>query len=207
MQRLPARNADGTPRASSVSAAVAALRAGALVIVPTDTVYGIAADAFDAAAVTRLFQAKHRPPEKAVLLLAASAEQAALVADLATPEAQRLIARWWPGPLSLVSRARIPLPDGVRSGDTVGVRVPADAVVQAIARDLGHPLAVTSANHSGEDAAATFDEAMRELGAWVAIGLDGGDCPIGVASTVVDISSGSPIVLRQGSADITSTYV
>jgi L-threonylcarbamoyladenylate synthase len=202
VQRLPARNANGEPHDAGVAAAVAALRAGDLVIVPTDTVYGIAADALDAAAVARLFRAKNRPPEKAIALLAASPAQAALVADLSSPVAQRLCASWWPGPLTLVCRAQCPLPEGVGTGDTVGVRVPADPVVQAIARDLGRPLAVSSANRSGDDATATFEMAIRDIGEYAAIGLDGGDCPIGLASTVVDITSGTPVVLRQGSAVI-----
>lgn len=200
MQRLPARSADGEPHAASVAAAVAALRAGNLVIVPTDTVYGIAADGTNADAVARLFRAKRRSPEKAVALLAASQAQAAAVADLSAPAAQRLIAQWWPGPLTLVCRAQVPLPVGVDSEGTVGVRVPADTVVQAIAQELGHPLAVSSANRSGEDATATFDGAIRDIGESAAVALDGGDCPLGLASTVVDISGEQPVVLRQGSA-------
>lgn len=202
MQRLPARSANGQPHDAGVAAAVAALRAGDLVIVPTDTVYGIAADALDAVAVARLFRAKNRPPEKAIALLAASPAQAATLADLSSPAAQRLCARWWPGALTLVCRARRPLPAGVGTGDTVGVRVPADLVVQAIARELGRPLAVTSANRSGDDATATFETAIRDIGEFVAIGLDGGDCPLGLASTVVDITGERPVVLRPGSAVI-----
>jgi L-threonylcarbamoyladenylate synthase len=200
MQRLPARKLDGEPDASSVAAAVTALRAGDLVILPTDTVYGIAADASNAEAVARLFLAKNRPPDKAVLLLAASTEQAADVADLASPQAQQLAARWWPGAVTLVSRALVPLASGVVSGGAVGVRVPADSLVQAVAAQLGRPLAVTSANRSGEAAAITFEEAVREVGDWVALALDGGDCAIGVASTIVDVSGGAAVILRQGSA-------
>ena len=202
MQRLQARRPDGAPDAASVSAAVAALRAGDLVILPTDTVYGIAADAANAAAVARLFLAKNRPPEKAVLLLAASTEQAATVADLASPLAQQLAAHWWPGAVTLVSHALIRLAAGVVSGGTVGVRVPADALVRAVAAQLGRPLAVTSANRSGEAAAATFAAAVREVGNWVVLALDGGTCEDGVASTIVDVSSREAVVLRQGSAVI-----
>ncbi|HEY8742007.1 MAG TPA: L-threonylcarbamoyladenylate synthase [Chloroflexota bacterium] len=202
MQRLPARRPEGLPDAASVAAAVAALSAGDLVILPTDTVYGIAADAGNAEAVARLFRAKNRPPDKAILLLATSTEQAATVADLASPLAQQLAARWWPGAVTLVSRALVPLATGIVSGDTVGVRVPADALVRAVAAQLGRPLAVTSANRSGQEAVATFDAAVREVGDWVALALDGGNCADGVASTIVDVSGGKPVVLRQGSAVI-----
>lgn len=202
MQRLPARRASGEPDAAGVDAAVAALGAGTLVIVPTDTVYGIAADARNAAAVERLFQAKGRPRRKAVALLAASAEQAATVADLSSPAAQRLIANFWPGALTLVAPALVALPEGVGTGDTIGVRVPADPVVQAIAAQLGRPLAVSSANRSDAESPVTLEGAVAEVGAWVALALDGGDCPLGVASTVVDIRGERLLVLRQGGIDV-----
>jgi L-threonylcarbamoyladenylate synthase len=198
VQRLPARRPAGGPDAAGVDAAVAALRAGSLVILPTDTVYGIAAEASNAAAVDRLFLAKGRPRSKAVALLAASAEQAAAVADLSSPIAQRLVNRHWPGALTIVAPALIAFPEGVGTGATIGVRVPADPVVQAIAAQLGRPLAVSSANRSDADAPAALDEAIRDVGAWVALALDGGACPLGVASTVVDICGRRLRVLRQG---------
>lgn len=200
MRRFPARDYGGAPDSASVSVAVAALRAGELVILPTDTVYGLAADGLNAAAVAQLFTAKQRPREKVIALLAASPEQAAQVADLTTLAAQRLIARWWPGALTIVATARTLLPDGVGIGGTVGVRVPDDAVLRAVAAQLGHPLAVTSANRSGDENSITFEAAVRQLAPWVAVALDGGPCPIGVPSTVADITSGTTRVLRQGSA-------
>lgn len=202
MQRLPAREADGLPSRVGVTAAAAALGAGELVIMPTDTVYGLAADALNAAAVARLFQAKARPPEKGIALLAASAEQAATVADLTAPAAQQLIARWWPGPLTLVGQARVELPEGIGTGGTIGVRVPDDGVPRAIAMALGRPLAVTSANRSGDAAVATFDEAVSTLADWVVLALDGGECPLGVASTVVDCTGPHLRVLRQGTVHV-----
>lgn len=200
MESLPARDAGGAPLAASIEAAAAALRGGGLAILPTDTVYGLAADGENAAAVARLFRAKGRPPDKAIALLAASAEQAGAVADLEGPEMARLIARWWPGPLTVVARARVALPDGVGAGGTVGVRVPDDAVTRAVAAALGRPLAVSSANRSGEAAVATFAEAVRDLRDWADLALDGGPCPLGLASTVVDCTGERLRVLRQGSA-------
>lgn len=202
MQRLPARRPDGEPDAASVGAAVAALRAGTLVILPTDTVYGIAADAANAAAVDRLFLAKSRPRSKAVALLVASIEQAATVADLSTPAARLLVNRHWPGALTIVAPALVTLPEGVGTGATIGVRVPADPVVQAIAAQLGRPLAVSSANRSDADAPVALDDAVRDIGTWAALALDGGDCPLGLASTVVDISGERLRLLRQGSINI-----
>ena len=203
MQRLPAHRPDGAPDAASVAAAVAALRAGTLVILPTDTVYGIAADAANAAAVDRLFLAKGRLRSKAVALLAASAEQAATVADLSSSAARRLVASYWPGALTLVAPAIVTFPEGVGADGTIGVRVPANPVVQAIAAQLGRPLAVSSANRSDADAPVAFVGAVAAIGAWVALALDGGDCPLGVASTVVDIRGERLLVLRQGGIDVT----
>jgi L-threonylcarbamoyladenylate synthase len=200
--RLPARKPTGEPDAAGVDAAVAALRAGSLVILPTDTVYGVAAEATNAAAVDRLFLAKGRPRSKAVALLAASAEQAATVADLSRPIAQSLVNRHWPGALTIVAPALVAFPEGVGANATIGVRVPDDPVVQAIAAQLGRPLAVSSANRSDADAPVALGEAVRDVGAWVALALDGGDCQLGVASTVVDICGQRLRVLRQGSVHV-----
>ena len=198
MQSLPARSADGAPDPAALAAALRALQAGGLVILPTDTVYGLAADSAAVEAVARLFTAKARPREKAIPLLAADAAQAGTVADLRAAAIQALTARWWPGPLTVVARAMTPLVEGVGSAGTVGVRVPDDAVVRLLARQLGRPLAVTSANRSGAAANAGFAAAVRDLRRHVAVALDGGPCPGGVASTVVDATGPDLVILRQG---------
>ena len=203
MALLPARKADGSPVHSSVDAAVAALRRGELVILPTDTVYGLAADSTNAEAVARLFTAKGRADDKPIALLAASAAQAGQLADLGDATVQQLAAHWWPGALTIVARCLRPLPPGLTSPTgAVGVRVPADRVVQAVAKGLGRPLAVTSANRSGEPPATTVGEAIRVLASSAALALDGGPCPIGTASTVVDCTGSELVVLRQGSVDV-----
>lgn len=202
MRSLPARSADGAPDPAALAAALAALQAGALVVLPTDTVYGVAADSAQAAAVARLFVAKARPLDKAIPLLAADAAQAGTAADLGAPAVKALLDRWWPGPLTVVARATTPLVAGVGSGGTVGVRVPNDDVVRALARQLGRPLAVTSANRSGDAANPSFAAAVRDLEPHVAVALDGGDCPGGVASTVVDVTGPTLVVLRQGAARV-----
>lgn len=178
-----------------VEKAVAAIRRGDVVGIPTDTVYGIGADPWNETAVGKLFELKGRPEHKPIGLLAADAEQAAEVADL-TP-AGRLL-ELWPGALTFVVRPRVLIPDWV--GDsalgTVGIRVPDNAVLRDLLERTG-PLAVTSANRSGES--DTFDDtAAREVfGDEVAVYLPG-RCPGGQASTVVDLTDGSPRVLRQG---------
>lgn len=175
--------------------AVAAIRRGDVVGVPTDTVYGIGANPWNESAVGKLFELKGRPQHKPVGLLAAGAEQAAEVADL-TP-AEHLL-ELWPGAVTFVVRPRVLIPDWV--GDsalgTVGIRVPDNAILRDLLARTG-PLAVTSANRSG--GSDTFDDttAREVFGDQVAVYLPG-RCPGGQASTVVDLTDGSPRVLRQG---------
>ncbi len=191
---LPARDP------SAVRAAISALRAGRLVAVPTETVYGVAC-LLDAAAIERLLDAKRRPPSKGITLLVDDVEQAASVGDL-PPAAHRLAARFWPGPLTLVVpvRPRVTLPASLtgESGD-IGLRVPDHAVPRALARALG-PLPLTSANLSGAPDARDAAEVVRQLGATIAVVLDDGPSPGGVPSTVVRFARGAdrPELLRQG---------
>jgi L-threonylcarbamoyladenylate synthase len=179
--------------------AVELLRAGSIVAVPTDTVYGIAADLALPDAIERLFAAKQRPPEKAVAVLLADAEQAATLADL--PPAARLLAeRFWPGGLTLVLRVRpgTRLPDVLAAGTpTIGVRVPDHDCPRALARALG-PLPTTSANLSGAPDARDATEVAATLGDAVALVLDGGPTRGGPASTVVDCTVGAPVIRRVG---------
>ena len=191
---LPARDPD------ALRAAVSALRAGGLVAVPTETVYGVACLA-DAAAIERLLDAKRRPPSKGITLLVDDVEQAASVGEF-PPAARRLAVRFWPGPLTLVVpvRAGVALPTSL-TGDSgaIGLRVPDHAVPRALARALG-PLPLTSANLSGAPDARDATEVVRQLGAAVAIVLDDGPSPGGVPSTVVRFTAGSgrPELLREG---------
>ncbi len=178
--------------------AVEHLRAGRIVAVPTDTVYGIAADMALPDAIVRLFAAKRRPPEKAVAVLLADLEQAEAIAWL-RPQARLLGERFWPGGLTLV----LPLLRGVRlpaelAGiGTVGVRIPDHDAPRALARALG-PLPTTSANLSGAPNAADAAEVAATLGDAVALVIDGGPIAGGPASTVVDCTSDRPAVLREG---------
>ena len=179
--------------------AIALLRAGRIVAVPTDTVYGIAADLAIPDAIERLFAAKGRPPEKAVAVLLADAAQASVL-GIVGPAARVLAERFWPGGLTLVLPAR---PDAglpgilVAGTPTVGVRVPDHPAPRALAAALG-PLPTTSANRSGEADARDAAEIAERLGDAIALVLDDGPIRGGPASTVVDCTLERPVVRRVG---------
>jgi L-threonylcarbamoyladenylate synthase len=177
--------------------AQAALRSGGLAAFPTDTVYGLGALTFDARAVESIYPAKDRPPEKAIPVLVADAGDMPAVARLVPEMAQRLAARFWPGPLTLVVPRRPDLPLAVSTTDTVGVRVPDHNLARALLRLTG-PLAVTSANLSGQPGPSTADEVLAQLGGRIDVILDGGRTPGGVPSTVVDCTGPRPQILRAG---------
>lgn len=179
--------------------AVGLLRAGRIVAIPTDTVYGIAADIALPDAIERLFAAKRRPPEKAVAVLLADVDQAWTL-GVRSPAATVLGERFWPGGLTLV----LPLAPGLRlprvlaSGmPTIGVRVPDHAAPRALARALG-PLPTTSANVSGQPEARDAQEIAERLGDALALVIDGGPIHGGSASTVVDLTLDLPSVVREG---------
>jgi L-threonylcarbamoyladenylate synthase len=179
--------------------AVALLRAGRIVAVPTDTVYGIAADIALPDAIERLFAAKRRPPEKAVALLLADTAQADVL-GVVGPAARVLAERFWPGGLTLVlpRRPGARLPDVLAAGaPTVGVRVPDHPAPRALAAALG-PLPTTSANLSGEPDARDAAEVADTLGDAIALVLDGGPIHGGPGSTVVDCTRARPVTLRAG---------
>ncbi len=179
--------------------AIALLRAGGIVAVPTDTVYGIAADMALPDAIERLFAAKQRPPEKAVAVLLADAAQADVL-GIVSPAAAALAQRFWPGGLTLVlpMRPEARLPRVLAGGaPTIGVRVPDHATPRALAAVLG-PLPTTSANRSGELDARDAHEILERLGDSLAMVLDGGPVRGGPASTVVDCTLEWPSILREG---------
>jgi L-threonylcarbamoyladenylate synthase len=177
--------------------AAEALRAGALIVLPTDTVYGIAS-ALEAAAISRIFDAKQRPPERAVPVLLADVDAVMLVAREFPDPARRLAEAFWPGPLTLVLPKRDDLPANLSYLPTVGVRVPDHAGTRSIIAAAGGALAVTSANRSDQPPACSTQEAVRYLADAVAIYLDGGPSPGGVASTVVAFEGDELRILREG---------
>jgi len=183
--------------------AVDLLRAGGIVAVPTDTVYGIAADMALPDAIERLFAAKRRPPGKAVAVLLADASQAGML-GVVGPAARVLGERFWPGGLTLVlpRRPGVRLPHVLAGGTpTIGVRVPDHPAPRALAAVLG-PLATTSANVSGEPDARNAREIAALLGGALALVIDGGPIRGGHASTVVDCTGERPVIRRAGAIPV-----
>ncbi|MCG2767265.1 MAG: threonylcarbamoyl-AMP synthase [Anaerolineae bacterium] len=179
------------------------LRAGGLVVIPTDTVYGVAGNAYLPEAVERIYHVKERPKDKAIPLLLADSEQVQDVASDIPPEACRLMEAFWPGGLTIILPKRPRLPDVVTAGGaTVALRMPDHPFVLALIRALGAPLAVTSANVSGHPPATTANEAVDELRGRVALIVDGGMCSGGVPSTVLDLTVSPPRVLREGAVSL-----
>ena len=177
--------------------ATEALAAGQVVGVPTDTVYGLAADPFQEEALECLYSLKGRPADRPVSLLVASVEQAGRVAEL-TPEAEELAGQYWPGPLTLVLGRSRDVPEwlGNPQRNTIGVRVPDHPTALELLEEAG-PLAVTSANRSGESPVLTAEEAQALFGDQVALYLPGAS-PGGEASTVLDLTVTPFRTLRPG---------
>lgn len=192
------RAGPGAERA--VAAAAAHLRAGGLVAFPTETVYGLGADALNPAAVRAVFAAKGRPADNPLIVhLADPGDLGAVVAPV-TPLARALAARWWPGPLTLVLQAGPAVPRVTTGGlSTVAVRVPAHPVAQQLIAAAGVPVAAPSANRSGRPSPTTAAHVAADLDATAdLVILDGGACTVGVESTVVDARGVRPVVLREG---------
>jgi L-threonylcarbamoyladenylate synthase len=177
------------PDAAVIAEALAALRRGELVIVPTETVYGLAADDRNPAALDKLFEAKGRPKDKPIALLAASVAELERHGARLPPAARRLAEKFWPGALTLV----LDSPAG-----WLGFRIPDHPVMLALLRAWGGVLAVTSANRSGEPAATTAAAALAALEPFVALALDAGPSAGGVPSSVVKVEETKVIVLRAG---------
>jgi L-threonylcarbamoyladenylate synthase len=183
------------PQAPTMAAAVIAR--GELIVLPTDTVYGVGA-AIEEAAIERLFVAKRRPAERAIPVLLADLDDVWRVAREFPPQARRLAEAFWPGPLTLALPKRDDLPPNLTQLPTVGVRVPDLPEARAILAAAGGALAVSSANRSDQPPACTIQAAVRYLGDAVALYLDGGTCRGGVPSTVVTFEDGELRVVRAG---------
>ncbi|RCG30899.1 threonylcarbamoyl-AMP synthase [Sphaerisporangium album] len=189
-------------RATGLADAAAAIRAGELVVIPTDTVYGIGADAFTPSAVAELLEAKGRGRDMPVPVLVGTVRAAtALIEDLGA-YGQDLIDAFWPGPLTLVCRASRSLTwDLGDSKGTVAVRMPLHALALELLKETG-PMAVSSANRSGAPPATTAADAEAQLGEAVGVYLDGGPCADDTPSTIVDLTTPVPRVLRKGAVPV-----
>jgi L-threonylcarbamoyladenylate synthase len=185
--------------AGAVDQAVEHLLRGDLVVLPTDTVYGVAAHAFMPAAVAQLYAVKERPSHKPIPVLLPDPVAIRTVCTDIPPEAWRLADRFWPGALSMVLTRAPMVPDEITAGGaTVAVRVPDHTLVRALCRSLGAPLAATSANRHGQPSPVTPGEAWDAMGGRVALILDGGACPGGMASTVLDVTVSPAVIRRPG---------
>jgi L-threonylcarbamoyladenylate synthase len=182
----------------SISAAARVLREGGLVAFPTETVYGLGADARNAGAVARIFELKGRPPSSPLIVHAASIEMAARVVSEWPPLAEELARRHWPGPLTLVLPKAPEIPDIVTAGlPTVGVRMPAHPIALRLIQETGFPIAAPSANRFTGLSPTTAEHVREAFGDAVPV-LDGGPCKVGIESTVVSLAGAKLTLLRPG---------
>lgn len=184
-------------RPENLSKALQVLKAGGMVAFPTDTVYGLGASAYHAQAIARIYKAKGRSRENPIPILLANMQELSRVTLSPPPMARRLAKRFWPGPITLIVWRKPTLPDEISPSSTVGVRVPDHPVALTLLTIAG-PLAVTSANKSGDPIARTASEVLEGFGGDIDLILDGGMTPGGEPSTVVDCTRASPQILREG---------
>jgi len=186
-------------KSSEIDQAVAILKCGGLVAFPTETVYGLGADASSAGALRKLYAAKGRPAEHPVIVHLADVAQLPLWAREVTPIARKLARKFWPGPLTLVMLRAPGVSDAVTGGqDTIGLRVPAHPVAHALLEKFGGGIAAPSANRFGRVSATTAQHVRQEFGAAVDLVLDGGQSEVGIESTIVDATGARPVLLRPG---------
>lgn len=182
-----------------IERAVALLRAGDLVAFPTETVYGLGADAANVAAVAKIFATKGRPADHPLIVHLPSAAHLSHWAREVPVEAEKLAAAFWPGPLTLILKRQPNVPDAVTGGqDTVGLRVPSHPLALELLQAFDGGIAAPSANRFGRISPTTADHVREELGSRVPLVLDGGACPVGIESTILDLSRGVPVLLRPG---------
>ncbi len=178
---------------------IALLKQGRLVAYPTDTVYGLGANASLPRAVARVYRVKERSPDKALPLLVANPSQIAGLAESVPLLAQRLIARFMPGALTIVLTKSSAVPDTMTAGgSTIAVRIPKHPVPIALIKGLGAPIIGTSANLSGRPSPLTADEVRSQLDDRIDLIIDGGRCPGGKESTIIDLTGREPLLLREG---------
>ena len=174
------------------------LQKGGVIAFPTDTVYGLGADAFNCAAVERVFKIKNRSKRQQLPILIADIERLTTLAEPIPEITWFLARRFWPGGLTLVLPKIDTMPAYLAPGPTIAVRIPNHPVCLALIQHLGDPIIGTSANISGRPAALTAEEVGQQLGGKIDLIINGGQCPGGKESTILDITHEPPIILRQG---------
>jgi L-threonylcarbamoyladenylate synthase len=183
--------------ATEIGQALRILKSGGIVAFPTDTVYGVGSLAFDNAAIESIYAAKDRPVEKAIPILIADLDDIHKVAENIPEMALRFASRFWPGPLTCVVPKKPILPPAISATPTVAVRIPDHPDARALLRAAG-PMAVTSANISGQPSPSTAQEVYDQLNGRIPLILDGGKTPGGLPSTLVDCAGEKPVILREG---------
>lgn len=192
-------NEPDQPDRESLAAAGEILRSGGLVVFPTETVYGLGANALDADAVAAIFQAKGRPSDNPLIVHICRLDQIYDLAEDFTVQAQRVAEAFWPGPLTLILPKKPSIPAQVTAGlDTVALRMPDHPIALALLDIAGVPVAAPSANTSGKPSPTTAEHVLRDLEGKVDMVVDGGSCRVGLESTVLDMTSEPPVILRPG---------
>ena len=185
---------------SALALAGTLIRAGELVAFPTETVYGLGADALNADAVKRIFEAKGRPGDNPLIVHISAVEQLSpLIAGAPSPTARRLMDACWPGPMTLIFPKSERIPAAVTAGlDTVAVRYPVHPAAQALIDAARRPVAAPSANRSGRPSPTAATHVMEDMAGRIPLILDGGPCDVGLESTVIDVTGETPRILRPG---------
>lgn len=188
---------------SEISKAAELIQSGETVVFPTETVYGLGADAFNSDAVLKIFKAKNRPADNPLIAHISSLDMIdSLTCDF-NPMAKQLAKAFMPGPITLILKKKSGVPDAVTAGlSTVGVRFPKNEIARALISLAKTPIAAPSANISGAVSATTYADVKRELSGRVAGMIEGEDCEFGIESTVVDVTGDAPVILRPGSVTL-----
>lgn len=177
--------------------AIEHIRSGGVLVFPTDTVYGLGCGLFSISGIKYIYEIKGRDIEKAIAVLLADLDQIELVADSLSPGAFHLAERFLPGPLTLIVKKQPGVPSELSSLSTIGIRIPNHPFARALLRACG-PMAVTSANLSGQPSSTSITDVIRQLGELIPMIIDGGQSPGGQSSTVVDCAGDEPLILREG---------
>lgn len=184
---------------ASIAEAAKIIRAGGLVGMPTETVYGLGADALNEAAVLSIFAAKNRPADNPLIVHVSSLEEIPPLVREIPESAKMLMEAFWPGPMTLILPKSDCISNAVSAGlDTVGIRMPASEAARALIRAAGRPIAAPSANRSGKPSPTTAQHVYEDMDGRIPMILDGGECEVGVESSVIDVTGGTPIILRPG---------
>jgi L-threonylcarbamoyladenylate synthase len=187
------------PQIDAIRIAAKVIRSGGLVAFPTETVYGLGANALDANAVVTIFKAKERPVDNPMIVHIADKEDMRRLAKSIPRKAEKLASKFWPGPLTLILKRSTIVPDVTVAGlDTVGIRMPSNKIALAFIRESGVPIAAPSANRAGKPSPTKAQHVIDDLAGRIDVVLDGGPTQVGVESTVIDMTSRVPQVLRPG---------